>query len=68
MPTTRAVIPATLKVEVEVSRDFYVNKELQVAEALYRRLMELDDEDAIDLLKAAIVETGEGAPVVQPPK
>jgi hypothetical protein len=65
MPTIRAEFPVTLKFNIEISRDFYLNAEFQLAQALYRHLIELDERDGIDYLLEAIAEIGEGKPVVQ---
>lgn len=64
MPTIRAVFPVTLDLDITISRDFYLNAEFQLAEALYKHLMELDEQEAIDYLKTAIVRVGEGKPTV----
>lgn len=60
MPTIRAVFPATFKFELVVSRDFYLNKEYQLASALYARLQAMDEDAAIEYLREAVIEVGEG--------
>lgn len=65
MPTIRATFPVTLSIDVEISRDFYLNVEHQLAEALYQQLMAMDEQEAIDYLMEAISQVGEGKPTVQ---
>jgi hypothetical protein len=60
MPTIRAVYSATIKVDLVISRDFYLNKEYQLARALYERLLSMEEDGAIDFLLGHIVDVGEG--------
>ncbi|MCC6190608.1 MAG: hypothetical protein IT318_16385 [Anaerolineales bacterium] len=64
MPTIRAVFPITMQFSVEVTRDFDLNGEYQIAEALYRQIIAMDDSDAIDFLIEAITTVGEGKPTI----
>jgi len=65
MPTIRASFPTTLQFDVELSRDFDLNVEYQVAQALYQQITALDETDAIDLLMEAITKVGEGKLTIQ---
>jgi hypothetical protein len=62
MPTIRATFPVILTFNVEISRDFYLNTEFQIAQALYEQISALDAQDAIAFLKDAITDLGEGVP------
>jgi hypothetical protein len=66
MPTIRAVFPVVFHFDIELSRDFSQNVKYQLADAVYQRLVELEEADAIDFLRQAIVEIGEGKPIVLP--
>jgi len=63
MPTIRAEFPVTLKTNIEISRDFDLNVYYQLAVALYKRILEMDEDAAVDFLIEAIVDPGEGKPV-----
>ena len=62
MPTIRAQYPITINAEVVVARDFHLNRERQVAKALYEQLMDMSEDDAIDFLLERLTVHGEGQP------
>lgn len=63
MPTIRAKYEVTLKFEVEISRDFDLSENWQIAEQLYGYLDQLDPQEATWYLLDHITKIGKGKPV-----
>lgn len=67
MPTIRAIFPVSIQAEIVISRDFYLNREQQLAQALYQRIIEMDEDEAVDFLVERMTVLGEGTPVAEQP-
>lgn len=50
MPTIRAIYKVSIQTEVVITRDFYKNREFQLAKALYDQLTGMDEDNFIDFL------------------
>jgi hypothetical protein len=62
MPTIKATYRVSLKTDLEISRDFHLNREYQLARALYEQLMSMEEDAAVDFLLESIVGVDEGQP------
>ena len=65
MPTIRAIYKVTIQTDVVISRDFYKNREFQLAKALYDELTKMDEDDFIDFLIEKMTLLDEGQPYVE---
>lgn len=65
MPTIKAKYPVNVRAEVIISRDFYLNREQQLARALWEALQDMGEDEAIDYLAERMTLLGEGEPVVE---
>lgn len=65
MPTIRAKYPVRVRAEVVISRDFYLNRERQLAKALWQELHDMSEEDAIDYLAERMTVLSEGESYVE---
>jgi hypothetical protein len=65
MPTIRAKYPVTVQAEVVISRDFSLNREKQLAQALWEALQDMGEEEAVDYLAERMNVLSEGEPCVQ---